>query len=127
MELEYLWEYINRYNSYLMLTSLAPRMMVVICDLSPHSARNVREKACRKMGDNRGPKHRSLLLSGGVEVRPCSASMEPVVSLGVSGEGRRKGRKNRVIKGFQSKDSTITDTAVCTDHAKIVKQQSRQI
>lgn len=94
MKLEYCTIY--GYISYLMLTSLAPRMMVVICDRSPHSARNVREKACRKMGDTRGPKNRSLLLRGGVEVRPCSASTEPVVSLeiyGGMGREREKGGK----------------------------------
>ena len=66
--------------NYYDITSLAPRMMVVICERSPHSARNVREKALRKMGDNRGPKHCNLLLRGGVLVRACSASMEPVVN-----------------------------------------------
>ena len=57
------------------LTSLAARMMVVICDRSPHSARKVREKAWRKMGETRGPKHFSLLRSGGVVVRASGSEV----------------------------------------------------
>lgn len=33
-------------------TSLAPKIMVVNCDLSPHSAKNVNVKACKKILDN---------------------------------------------------------------------------
>lgn len=51
------------------LTSLAARMIVVICERSPHSARKVREKAWRKMGETNGPKNFSLLRRGGVVVR----------------------------------------------------------
>lgn len=56
-----------------LLTSLAPSMMVVSCDLSPHSARKVREKACKKMGETKGPSNLNLLLNGILE-SPCSKS-----------------------------------------------------
>ena len=69
---------INEASEYFLgrvqLTSLAARMMVVICDRSPHSARKVRVKAWMKIGEVRGPRHLSLRRSGGVVFRPCSRS-----------------------------------------------------
>ena len=49
-------------------------MMVVICDLSPHSARKVRVKACRKMTDVMGPRQRRRRRNVGVVATPCSRS-----------------------------------------------------
>ena len=47
---------------------------MVSWERSPHSARKVRVKACKRMGESSGPRHPSLLRQGGVVVRPCSGS-----------------------------------------------------
>ena len=85
-------------------TSLAPKMMVVSCERSPHSAKKVRVKACKKMGETRGPKHFSLLLSGTL-VRPCSASPAPSYA-----ERKEKG-KSECFR-CQPKDIFITDSSL---------------
>ena len=56
------------------LTSRAPSMMVVICERSPHSARNVNVNDCMIIvGHSR--RHHILLLRGGVVVTtPFSTS-----------------------------------------------------
>jgi hypothetical protein len=51
-------------------TSLAPRMMVAICDLSPHSARNVSVKDSKKMADTKFVQN----LRPGVRIIPVSKS-----------------------------------------------------